>query len=231
MIEIKNQELFKRVFHLHPQIHAKNLDKILGYRISKIEMKLLQEFQAYDKDVDKTNRKPHFQNAQTWIGLHPQALQTPYNDIYETFLQLKDESIKKVVDIGCAYGRVGIVMGHVFPQAQFIGYEIVKHRVQEANRIFRRHDLHNCQVIHTNIFNPDVLFPEADIYFIYDFGETSDISNALMLILERMKSMRFFLIARGDRVESILNKQVHVYWVQIASISTLKIYMPKWSID
>lgn len=230
MISLDNADLFLRVRNLHPQVHAKRLDKLLGYRISKIEVKLLQQFQAYDKCPDISNRKGHFEGAQAWIGLHPQALQTPYNDLYEVFFALRMHEIVKVVDVGCAYGRIGIVMSHFFPQAHFVGYEIVKPRAREANRVFQKHALDNCEVVQTNILDAGFVFPEAQVYFIYDFGETSDIQRALSLILERMASKQFYLVVRGARVEALLEQQVAINhnWRSVGLVSILKIFAPKW---
>lgn len=119
--EISSSSLFKRQDKLHPQVHAKHLDKTLGFRIPKIEVKLLQKYRAYDQVIDTSNKKRHYEGSQTWIGLHPQALQTPYNDIYEALSLLKGQNIEKVVDIGAGYGRVGIVMNSLFPTAAFLG--------------------------------------------------------------------------------------------------------------
>ena len=190
---------------------------------------MLQQYQAYDKCPDYSNRKGHFEGAQAWIGLHPQALQTPYNDLYDVFFALRMHEIVRVVDVGCAYGRIGIVMSHFFPRAHFVGYEIVKRRAYEANRIFQKHALDNCEVVLTNILDAGFVLPEAQVYFIYDFGETSDIQRALSLILTRMESKQFYLVVRGERVEALLNQQVALNqnWRSVGVVSILKIFAPK----
>ena len=230
MISIDNADLFLRVRNVHPQVHAKRLDKLLGYRISKIEVKLLQQYQAYDKCPDHSNRKKHFEGAPAWIGLHPQALQTPYNDLYDIFFSLRMHEISRVIDVGCAYGRIGIVMSHFFPYSSFVGYEIVKRRVSEANRIFQKYALDNCEVVHANILDAGFVLPEAQVYFIYDFGEISDIQYALSLILKRMASKPFYLVVRGEQVEALLNQQVALNqnWRAVGVVSILKIFSPKW---
>ncbi|MDH5582184.1 MAG: hypothetical protein OEY33_09795 [Bdellovibrionales bacterium] len=209
MISIDNAELFKRHPHIQSQIHAKKLDKLIGYRIAKIEVKLLQKYKAYYKEAGETNRKTYFEGTQTWFGLHPQVLQTPYNDIYEALSSLKDQQISRVVDIGSAYGRVGLITKNIFPKASFIGFEIVKKRADEANRVFGKYNLINCEVVNKNILSDDFILPEADVYFIYDFSDREDIKKAIMLICKRMKSKKFFLFARGDSVESILKKKIN----------------------
>ena len=210
MISIQDAELFKRLPHLNSYLHSKNLDKKFGYKIPKIEAKLLQKYKAYDNYSNEINRKNHYDDSQTWIGLHPNALQTPYNDIFETLEILKKQKISNVVDIGCAYGRVGIVSNHIFPDAKFTGFEIVKNRANEANRIFEKFGLENCNVVTANILDDEFILPEADIYFIYDFSEIDDIKKVLLLILNKMKSKKFFLVVRGDRVNTVFKNQINL---------------------
>jgi len=45
-----------------------DFDKILGYRIARIEQKHLRSYCAYYKGATD-DRKQHFQGTQTWIGL------------------------------------------------------------------------------------------------------------------------------------------------------------------
>jgi len=37
---------------MHPKVHAKKLDKIIGFKISKIEEKLLRKYRAYYKTLE-----------------------------------------------------------------------------------------------------------------------------------------------------------------------------------
>ncbi len=226
---INEEKLYKRLLNVSSQTHAKKLDKFLGYNIPKIEVKLLQKYRAYYKSNDETNRKAHFEGTQTWIGLHPQVLQTPYNDIYEALSYFKDLKISKVVDVGAAYGRVGLVTNALFPQARFIGYEIVKKRAQEANRVYDKFNLLNCEVIETNVLDEDFDIPLAQVYFIYDFSEKEDIRRMLTQIGQKLEEREFFLIVRGERVESLLEKDFKHIWRNTGwpKESQLNIYVPK----
>lgn len=76
---------------------SREIDSSLGLKISKIESKLLQKFRSYDRRDDPTNRKKKYQGAQTWIGLPPDILQTPYRDILIVLDFLKEFNIKTVV--------------------------------------------------------------------------------------------------------------------------------------
>lgn len=222
---IKNPRTFMRTSD-HPLDHAKNLDRTLGFRISKIEGKLLQKYKAYYKQNDGTKGKQHFQGTQTWIGLHPQVLQTSYNDIFEALYLLKDFNIFKVVDIGAGYGRVGIVMNSVFPEARFIGFEILKQRVGEGNRLFEKLDLINCEILLEDVLEDDFVLPKAQIYFIYDFSEIEDISKILDELVSRIDEEDFFLVTRGDRINFLLERKYKQFWKAngVLSSGELKIY-------
>ncbi|MFG1501206.1 class I SAM-dependent methyltransferase [Halobacteriovorax sp. XZX-3] len=222
---IKNPRTFMRSNN-HPLEHAKDLDRTLGFRIPRIEGKLLQKYKAYYKQNDGTKGKQHFQGTQTWIGLHPQVLQTPYNDIFEALYLLKDFEVNKVVDIGAGYGRVGIVMNSVFPEARFIGYEILKQRESEGNRLFERLELLNCEILLEDVLEDDFILPKAQIYFIYDFSEIEDISKILDELVARVDDYSFFLVTRGDRIDFLLERKYKKLWNANGRLSSgeLKIY-------
>lgn len=230
MQDINNLAFQKKTYckknSLHPRLHAKALDRKFGFKIPKIEEKLNQKYRSYDRANDDSNRKKHFEGTQTWIGLHPQVLQTPYNDIYDCFLELEQVSVQKVVDIGSGYGRVGLVMNAFFPEAEFIGYEILKQRGSEGNRIFEKLGLGNCEIRNENVLEIEFELPEAQVYFIYDFSEMSDICQILDILVERSKKYQFYLIARGDRMEYLINKKYNGTWLKhdFISVRDLKIY-------
>lgn len=221
-----NPLTFKKIDSTHPRLHAKELDRLLGYKISKIEHKLTQKYRSYDQQNDCSNKKQHFQGTQTWIGLHPQALQTPYNDIFEALSLIKNLQVDRVVDIGAAYGRIGLVMNALFPLAQFTGYEILRQRQAEGNRIFKRLNLLNCEIVNTNVLDDDFVLPKAQVYFIYDFSEMEDISKILDELLTRMNEYSFFLITKGDRVDYLLNRKYKQFTQANGVLDTgqLKIY-------
>ncbi len=230
---VKNPDTFSRVEDIHPRMHAKFLDKALGYKIAKIEVKLLQKYRAYYKDNDESNKKQHYHGTQTWIGLHPQALQTPYNDIYDALSLLSEFEVTKVVDIGAGYGRVGLVMNSIFPDARFIGYEILKQRELEANRVFEKLNLLNCEVIRENVLEQGFRLPSAEVYFIYDFSDLNDLTEILDVLESRIEEDSFFLIVKGDMINYLMTKKYKKFWRKNGFINTgeLKIYSSKVNLE
>lgn len=227
MINI-SKSMFSEIIDTHPRLQAKNIDRLLGYKITKIENKLLQKYRPYDQVEDQSSRKQHFKGTQTWIGLHPQALQTPYSSIYEALDRVGIEQVEHVVDFGAAYGRVGIVLSVINPKARFTGFEIVKQRQLEGNRIFEKLNLKNSYIEEQNILSSDFLLPDADVYFIYDFSREDDICQVLFdLSLKERK--KIYLIVRGDRCERLMKKKFKNYWIFFSEVDSgeLKIYTKK----
>lgn len=191
---------------------SKAIDKYFGFHISKIEQKLLKKYRAYYKTSDQSNRKQHFGESETWIGLHPQVLLTPYAEIYEFLNLLKKYNPKKIVDFGAAYGRVGIVMNSIYQDATFTGYEIIQQRVDEANRIFEKLNFKNCEMIKENILDENFNLPDADIYFIYDFSNPIDISRLLNKLSDIIFKKRFFIVAKGEGIKSLIQLKYPQFW-------------------
>lgn len=206
MLDLSNFDLYRSQPNLDDRLHSKLLDKRIGYRISKIEDKLLRQYRAYDRCEDNSSDKKHYPDTQAWIGLNSQVLQTNYSDIFGSLHFLRSFQINTIVDIGAAYGRVGIVSSAVFPKANFIGYEVVKSRFNEAKRVYFRHKLNNCDFVNVNVLDDPSSIEAADIYFIYDFSELSHISIILKKLYLRRDSKPFFLISHGERIDSLMSK-------------------------
>ena len=155
----REPQLFVSEPKIHAKVHSKSIDKILGFEISRIEQSLLKKYQAYFKVTDQKNKKQHFQGTQTWIGIHPQTLQTPYEDIFKALSFFKRIQVQNVIDIGAAYGRVGLITKCILPNANFIGLEILKSRVDEGNRIFKKLKLENCKLVAANVLEHNFELP------------------------------------------------------------------------
>ncbi|MDA8793043.1 methyltransferase [Bacteriovoracaceae bacterium] len=202
---------FSNTANSNPYELSQKIDRDFDYKIFKIESKLLRKYRAFYKVEDDSNRKKHFPSCQAWIGLHHFTLQTPYSLIHDALMHLKDISVNRIIDVGAGYGRVGLVVDAFFPNAEFIGYEVVKERVNEGNRVFDKHDMNNCSLIKANVLSADFDLPQAEIYFIYDFGEKEDIHQLLLSLAHIAKSNKTYLIANGEYVNELL-KGMNSLW-------------------
>ena len=177
--------------------HSERIDRLLGLRCLQIETELARQ---------ETSLK-------TWRGLHPQTLQTPYSEIYEYLFLLRNENISTFVDLGAGYGRVAIVLPSVFPQAHFIGYELESKRVEEGSRIFDHYNIGNASLIEQNILDEEFTLPTADIYFIYDFSQSvADLKKIISKITQRLAQDKFFVIARGKGIRSLIQAKFPEFW-------------------
>ena len=224
---ISDPEFFFNTSSLSNREHSKSIDKILGFRILKIERKLIQQFKAFYVEESNTTKKIFNSNdssTETWIGLNPQVLLTPYSELYDIFNQIADKKIEKIIDIGCAYGRVGIVAKAFFPNVKFVGYEIVKKRINEASRISELYHF-DFSILDQNVLDQGFSLPESSVYFIYDFSHFMHINVILNQLLDISKRRGFILVAKGDEVRS----NIQLYFPQFF-INTKPIYKKDWSI-
>ncbi len=209
---LKNPDFFIAPFDQDERQHSKEIDKMLGFKIPKVEQKLLKKYRAFYKSADDSNKKAHYQGTQTWIGLHPQVLQTPYNQISHFLSYFKKYNPKTVVDLGAGYGRVGIVMNAILPDATFIGHEILEIRLKEANRIFDIYGLDQCEMRCQNILEDSFDLPSADVYFIYDFSNIDDLMVILKRLSEKLKHDQFFIVAKGEGIRSLIQLKFPEFW-------------------
>ena len=202
------RSLFSLPSGMSARSHSRILDKKLGFRIKRIENKLSQKYQSYDQSVTFSGQKKHYPGSEAWVGLNPDALQTPYSEIYDALCFIRsmmpEEGSGTIVDIGAAYGRVGFVKEEVFPLWHFIGYELIKGRQQGGQRAFEKWELSNSEMICQNVLDEDFVLPEAKIFFLYDFSDGDDV-DAILTLLEKRESI--FLIAHGARASSLLSRK------------------------
>lgn len=197
----------------HPQGQSKLIDKILGYKVARIEQKYLKKYRAYDRLPAFGNEKKHYVGTQVWIGLDPQALQTPYSEILSFLKYLSPYRPQTIVDLGAAYGRIGVVLKSVLPDARFIGFEVMKERIDEARRMWEILDLKQCSIIEQNILDHDFELPEADVYFIYDFSNILHVRQILDRLKGKLKTKQFVIIARGEGICSLIKRSYPEFWM------------------
>lgn len=185
--------------------HANHVDKILGVRLKYIEEMLIAEARGFDPEGQHESWGPAIhQGVQTWVGLDLQTLQTPYSEILRIFHLLKIKPYQHVIDLGAAYGRMGIVLGGIYGKNLFTGYEYVKSRVDEGNRIYKELGLTKCQLLAQDLFAKDFTVPDADVYFIYDYGQVEHIDHTLKQISVVSTKRPVKVVVRGKFTKQII---------------------------
>lgn len=194
--------------------HANLLDKILGFRIRYVEEMLVAEARDFEPDGAHDTWGPMLHKGiQTWVGLDNQTLQTPYSECLRILQLLKIKPYQHIVDLGSAYGRMGIVIGGLYLKNSFTGYEYVVGRVEEGNRVYRELNFSRCSQIAQDLFSKDFELPEADVYFIYDYGQVEHIDHTLKQIEVMAHKRPVKVVVRGKFTKQIIEE--HHEWLEL----------------
>jgi hypothetical protein len=185
--------------------HASMVDKILGFRIKYIEEMLMAEACDFEPEGTHESWGPLLhQGVQTWVGLELQTLQTPYSECLRILQLLKIKPYQHIIDLGAAYGRMGVVLGGLYIKNSFTGYEYVKARVDEGNRVYKELGFSRCQLVQQDLFDSKFELPEADVYFIYDYGQVEHIDHTLKQIEAIAYKRPVKVVVRGKFTRKII---------------------------
>ncbi len=189
-------------------LDSEQIDLKLGFEINRVESLLLSEA----KELRPLGTMANFgeilhKGHQTWVGLDPQILNTPYIELAEMCDQLLPKDGEVVVDLGAGYGRLGIVLHFLYPDVIFKGYELVKERVVEGNRILKKFQVKDGELLEQDLMNPLFRLPKANYYFLYDYGKVEHIRHTLSQLEEMTSHHHFKVIARGKGARSIIEHE------------------------
>ncbi|MBC7385994.1 MAG: hypothetical protein H7301_07525 [Cryobacterium sp.] len=186
-------------------------DAELGFKICEVE-------EAIRVALKIPDQSEHLKGHEIWAGLSAQIFQTPYPELFRMIDQVDPErSIRSWVDLGAAYGRLGIALSEVRPMACFTGLEIVPERVAEAKKIYASLGMSPESIRVADVVRDGI--PGAEVYFIYDFGSRDARSHALNAIRNLARERGITVVGRGrgirDQIEhehpwlSLVIKPVH----------------------
>jgi len=203
-LELKFFKSFSNDYSDH-QYQSQLLDEFLGFQCHKIEKSLRSKAIAEygHGSIEKWSYKLH--NSLTWVGLNPAQLQTPYTEFVEILEAINLENISNILDLGAGYGRLGLLIGLFYKNIKFDGIELVKQRVNEGNRIYKKLDILNSTLYCENNIESSL---DHDLYFIYDFGDKAEmlaVINKLSLLADLNK--KFMIIARGSAINKLILKR------------------------
>jgi hypothetical protein len=187
------------------QKRSRQFDDEIGFNVDAIEEYLISEAKELQPDGDRSSwGKALHKGNQTWVGLKPDQLQTTYGEFHEICSELDFSRVRKIVDLGAGYGRLGFVCSSFSDEVHFEGIEFVKERVAEGNRVFTSHNLSNCLLTEGDLSAENFKLPEADVYFIYDFGRVEQIEKVLLQLAELAYNKPLSVVARGRGTQSLI---------------------------
>lgn len=185
---------------------SSEIDLHLGFHIKKIEETLRTKALQIDPETYFDEWGPLLHDgAQTWVGLDFQILQCTYHDLKILFNTIKPKPGNRIIDLGAGYGRMGIFLHWYYPLTSFLGIELVKERVDEANRIYAELKMQNKTMEVGDLSKIDEL-PAGDFYFIYDFGSVEHIQKILNLLKNEKGKI---LIVKGRICYNLMQRDSH----------------------
>jgi hypothetical protein len=196
-------------------LSSPEIDQYFGLSVNEIEQSLYHAAKSLRPCGDLSNLSHVLHGGhQTWIGLEPETLQTPYQELLKICQHLQPKENQLMVDLGAGYGRLGLVLHHLYPGVIFKGYELVPERVAEGNRVFKKLNCDQAKLYTQDLTEQFFEIPNADFYFIYDFGKVAHIRETLKQIEKFTDTDRFKVVARGKGTRSIIEHE-HPWLSQI----------------
>lgn len=189
------------------QKSSTEIDHYFGFKVEEIEKALY--FKARELrpqgNLDNLGHVLHG-GHQTWIGLEPDTINTPYQELARMIELLSPAAGSNFIDLGASYGRLGLVLKLMAPEVNFSGYELVPERVIEGNRVL---NIWGCsgELFEADITSDDFQLPDAQYYFIYDFGKVQHIRKILNDLSTLADQRNFKVIARGKGIRSIIDHE------------------------
>ena len=177
-----------------------SLDHLSTYEDNKIQSEYIDSYFLkinYAESEAAIVGKPQ---KQLWIDFDVQGIQTTYKEILQIFSLLPPSKYSKWCDLGAGYGRLGIVLGLLHGECEFIGLELAEARVKLGNQLFKDLELYNCNLQIVDIAAEEQMLPRADVYFIYDFGTQEDVYKVINKLQNLALSKNIIVVARGRAV-------------------------------
>ena len=176
------------------KLESEKQDQALGFRIQDVEAKLAERLLS------------HPVSAQTWSHLSPQIFQTPYSELSRIVREANPDSHATTwVDLGAAYGRLGIVLAREETASRFVGIEIVPERVAEAKRVYLANGIDPLQMRCEDLAECEI--PRGEIYFVYDFGNRSEIQRVLSVLRDYARANTITVVGRGRLVRDVIERE------------------------
>lgn len=192
------------------QIHSLKVDQWLGIDSESTEKNL-----AKHTDYSLT-RDSRGVLQQSWIGLNPSALLTPYSELRRILTELNPKEGDRIIDLGAAYGRMAFVIAKHFPEVEFTGYELIAERVRVGQKAFLNYGIKPEALHLQDITDPNFFLIPAPYYFIYDFGSRDAIEILLQKLQSIAKQQSITIVGRGRATRDAIEKS-HPWLSQINS--------------
>ena len=191
--------------------------------IRLLENDRLMEFLDYietDVSIIETDRNPSEKvrtssGTAKWSQPSPYGWQSSPKYLTSLFKYLNLENGVSIVDVGSGYGLPGLLIGLLYPNVNYIGYEIVPERVEYAQAKAKELELHNVRYFKQDMSAANFEIAPAEYYYLYDPVNV----NTLKLVIQKMylaNNGREFKVIFNPGADSKENRAVFEHYLEKA---------------
>ncbi len=209
-------ELMSQVFRLESQLQAdkKLLGQHLGLSLYRTFDRLDDLFALnYQADVGMKTDLTGTERLYEGAGV---GVQSGYSTVVTALDHLGLAQGARFIDLGSGYGRVGLIVGLLRPDIEFVGYEFVPHRVHIANAATQNLGLQNKVEFFTQDLSlKSFVIPEAEAYYMYDPFSEETYSHVLNQLVAIARRRPIIIVTKGNARKWLVNVATLEGWGHI----------------
>ena len=141
------------------------------------------------------------------------GVQSSYATVLLALELAKSQEGAKWIDLGSGFGRVGLVIGLLRPDIQFVGYEFVSHRVTASEIAAARAGVSGSVSFKTQDLSEKAFaIPVADVYYMWDPFTRETYIHVLEQIRGYGRDRAVTILARGaaaNWVNDVMKDEPH----------------------
>lgn len=132
------------------------------------------------------------------------GVQTGYSNLFESIDRMNLRPGHSVIDLGSGYGRLGYLLGYLYSDVTFRGYEFVSDRVTDGNANLDHLGLSSrIQFLQQDLSCDQFRLPWANVYYMYDPFTSSTYQTVMHQLVENSKLGPFKIITKGAATEAV----------------------------
>lgn len=161
-----------------------------------IELMDAEIARAISPDARVTSAQIRDKYGEEEIWHSPRAgQQTSWSATIDIINQMNPLPGELVVDIGSGVGRLGLMLGLLRPEVEFVGMELVEARVDAAHEAAVESGFKNVEFEQANLADPKVDLPVADYFYMFNpfTPKTADIVTDKLLALSHYQNFQVHL--------------------------------------
>jgi hypothetical protein len=141
------------------------------------------------------------------------GVQSSYSTALVALRYLNPAKGSRFVDLGSGYGRIGLVVGLMRPDINFVGYEHVNHRVDiAASASLNLGMSQHVRFSNQDLSSADFQIPIAETYYIYDSFSDSTYQHILPQLAQIARQKKITIITKGNARQWLENPEFKRNW-------------------